>query len=71
MDFADGHMARRPNFEYYQRLTAAAFVQAGLGSKALLHLPVMREFATMSWHRLRNRITVGRSATSSLRIFDK
>ncbi len=69
MDYRDGRMALRPNGEYYQQLFRSTFAEAGLGSKALLHLPVMKEFATMSWHRLHNRLIVGKSATSSMNIF--
>jgi hypothetical protein len=71
MDHGENKMTLEPNREYYRRLAGATYREAGLGSRALLHLPVMQEFATMSWRRLRNRMTVGRSATSSMNIFGK
>ena len=69
MDYRDGKIAHEPNAEFYKAIMSQIPAQAGLGSRALLHIPVMREFALMSWNRLVNRATHGESSTTSLRIF--
>lgn len=69
MDYRQGKIARKPDGEYHRALLSAIPVQAKLASRALLHLPVMQEFAVMSGHRLVNRIKHRTSPTSSLAIF--
>lgn len=69
VDYREGKIVRRPNAEYYRALLAEIPGSAGLGAKALLHVPVLAEFATMSWNRLVNRVKHQDSATTSLRNF--
>lgn len=71
MDYRDKKMQRRPDSEYYGTLLKRVPVEAQLGSRALFHVSVLREFAIMSWRRLENRALHPRNQTSSLRIFTK
>lgn len=69
MDRKAGKLNLEPNSEYYRLLVRNTWVRGGLGSRALWHTPVMKEFAVMSWNRLVNRVKHRGSDTTSLNIF--
>lgn len=68
-DYADGKLAFKPSREYYGALLNSIPWNSALGSRAIMHMPVLGEFATMSWNRLVNRVKHRDSSTTSLRVF--
>lgn len=70
MDYRNGNISIVPMPEFKKALQEEIKVQRVLARQAILsHPAVMKEFVTMSWNRLINRVKHRDSRTSSLNLF--